>query len=357
MPPIISVFQSASMYFNGIFNTKKIKNILLFIKNDHKYYINRPENIILQKYDMQGKKITFYYILYVYTTLLVYLLLPTIPLIIDFITSSNHSQKRNFLFELDYGMDKQQYFYYISIHSYIGTAIVANLIASCDTMYMLYAQHAYALFAIVSYELKTIHILNTNNLINIRDYHLLEKYKNIKLLPRDEKKVYRKLFICIKNHQNAIKYSNLLESLFTKSILVQLFFNVLCLSITGVETVIKLGNLNEMMRFGSFTFAQAVHIFFLCLPGQRLLNHSEEMHVSVCKVTWYIFPKEYQNLYKFLLARSLIFSKLTAFKMATLSMQTFLAVRISYCNLFEIMIRISRKYFIITYYFRLFKLQ
>lgn len=88
-------------------------------------------------------------LVYVYTTLFVYLLLPTIPLIIDFITSSNHSQKRNFLFELDYGMDKQQYFYYISIHSYIGTAIVANLIASCDTMYMLYAQHAYALFAIV----------------------------------------------------------------------------------------------------------------------------------------------------------------------------------------------------------------
>lgn len=88
-----------------------------------------------------------------------------------------------------------------------------------------------------------------------------------------------------------------------------------------------------MMRFGSFTFAQAVHIFFLCLPGQRLLNHSEELHVSACEVTWYIFPKKYQNLYKFLLARSLIFSKLTAFKVTTLSMQTFLAVRIFYCNL------------------------
>lgn len=86
---------------------------------------------------------------YVYTTLLVYLILPTIPLVTNFIIPSNHSQKKSFLYELDYGVDKQKYFYYISIHSYVGTAVVANLISSCDTTYMLYAQHAYALFAIV----------------------------------------------------------------------------------------------------------------------------------------------------------------------------------------------------------------
>ncbi|XP_017760672.1 PREDICTED: odorant receptor 13a-like [Eufriesea mexicana] len=338
IPPVISIFLSLSMYLNGIFNVKKIKDMLLFIKNNHDYYMNRPENMILRYYNMQGKKITFYYASYVYITVLVYLMLPTVPLITDLVIPSNHSQKKNFLYELDYGVDKEQYFYYICIHSYVGTTMIANLISSCDTTYMLYAQHAYALFAIVSYKLRTIHIMDTNYLINMKDHHVLENYKNIELLPAEQKKVYRKLFICIKEHQNAIKYSNLLESLFSKSILAQLFFNVLCFSITGVEVVMKVGNISEMIRFGSFTFAQAVHIFFLCLPGQRLLNHSEEVYVAACEVIWYILPKKCHNLYKLLLARTLISSKITAFKLTIMRMETFLTIIQSAMSYFTVLL-------------------
>ncbi|KOC62198.1 Putative odorant receptor 13a, partial [Habropoda laboriosa] len=326
MPPIISIFLSLTMYLNGIFNMNKIKDVLLFIKYNCNYYMNQPENMILKYYERQGKKITLYYTSYVYMTLLIYLLLPPMSLIIDDVISSNYSQERNFLFELDYGVDSQQYFYYISIHSYMGTAVVANLIATCDTTYMLYSQHAYALFAIVCSQLKTVHILDTGNLINVKDSYILEKYKNIELLPGEQKKVCRKLLNCIKEHQNAIEYSSVLESLFTKSILSQLFCNIICLSITGVETVMKLGNIGDMIRFGSFTFAQAVHIFLICLPGQRLVNHSEQVYATACEVMWYTLPKKCHSLYKFLLARSSKPSKITAYKLAPMTMETFLAI-------------------------------
>ncbi|CAL7941253.1 unnamed protein product [Xylocopa violacea] len=326
MPPIVSIFFGTTIYFNGIFNMNKAKDILLYIKRDCNYYTNRPENKILQYYKSQGRRITRFYASYMYVTLLMYLTLPTISLVTNFIAPSNHSQEKSFLFELDYGVDKYRYFYYIIVHSYLGTAMIANLIASCDTTYMLYAQHAYALFAIVSYQLKTLQILHTSSLINVRNNNSFGQYKNIDLLLTEEKEIYRKLFICIKEHQNAIKYSNLLESLFTKSILVQLLFNVLCLSITGVETVMKVGNISDVMRFGSFTVSQAVHVFFLCLPGQRLVNHSEQVYTAACEVTWYMLPKSSHNLYKFLLARSLKPSKITAFKMAPMTMETFLAI-------------------------------
>ncbi|CAK9814839.1 Odorant receptor 4 [Anthophora plagiata] len=326
MPPIISIFLSLSMYLNGIFNMNKIKDVLLFTKHNCNYYMNQPENIILKYYEIQGRKIMLYYSSYVYMTLLIYLLLPTIPVVIDVIIPSNHSQERNFLYKLDYGVDSQQYFYYISIHSYVGTAVVANLIVACDTTYMLYSQHAYALFAIVCYQLKTVHILDTGNLINLKNSYLLEKYKNIELLPEEQKAVCTKLFNCIKEHQNAIEYSNVLESLFTKSILSQLFCNITCLSITGVETVMKVGNVGDMIRFGLFTFAQAVHIFFICLPGQRLVNHSEQVYAAACEVMWYTLPKKCHSLYKFLLARSSKSSKITAYKVAPMTMETFLAI-------------------------------
>ncbi|XP_076167797.1 uncharacterized protein LOC143146924 isoform X1 [Ptiloglossa arizonensis] len=263
-------------------------------------------------------------------TLIIYLLIPTIHLAIDIVMPTNRSQDKDFLFELNYGVDNQEYFYYITIHSYMGTAVVGHLIVSCYTMYVMYTQHAYALFAIVSYQLKTVHVLDSSSLINLKDDYLFKKYEYTEFTPEEQLKVHNKLFICIQEHKNAIKYSDLLESLFMKSIFFQLFFNVLCISTTGVYTVMKIGNVGDMMRYGSFTLAQIIYIFSLCLPGQRLVNHSEQVYIATCEIRWHTFSKKSLSLYKFLLARSLVLSKITALKMAPLTMETFLMTAMSY---------------------------
>ncbi|KAF3425164.1 LOW QUALITY PROTEIN: hypothetical protein E2986_08772 [Frieseomelitta varia] len=188
-----------------------------------------------------------------------------------------------------------------------------------------------AVMSMATYKLKTMHILDTNSFIDLKNDRLIEKYNNIELSSVDKEKIFRKLVLCIKEHQNAIElvillliYANLVESLFSKSILVQLFCNVITLTIGGVETVTNLGvNTGNMTRFGALTFAQVIRIFVLCLPGQRLLNHSEELHAAVCETRWYIFPENCLNLYKFVLARSMILNKITAFNMAVMSMETF----------------------------------
>ncbi|XP_050470066.1 uncharacterized protein LOC126863698 [Bombus huntii] len=326
IPPLVTISLCLSSHLNLIFNTEKVKDVLLFIKHDHNYYINRPENKILQFYTTQGNKIILYYLSYLYSTVLAFLLGPTISLVIDLIVPSNHSKEKSLPVIVDYGVDTQQYFYYVFIPVYIAIFIVAMVISTSYSAYMLYVQHACALFAIVSYQLRTIHILDTSSLINLKDHHLLEKYKNVELSQEEKEKIFRKLLLCIKEHKNAIRYSNLVESLFAKFILAQMFFHIICLSIGGVGTVLNLGNTDEMTRFGSLALAQAIHIFILCLPGQRLLNHSEEVYVATCEVVWYMLPKKFHSLYMLLIARTMKFSKITAFKMAVMSMETFLAI-------------------------------
>ncbi|XP_043594587.1 uncharacterized protein LOC122572926 isoform X2 [Bombus pyrosoma] len=334
---------------------KYVKDVLLFIKNDHNYYMNRPENKILQFYTTRGNKIVLYYLSYLYSTVLAFLLVPTRSLVIDLIVPSNHSKEKILPVIVDYGVDTQQYFYYVFIPAYIAIFVVAMVISTSYSAYMLYVQHACALFAIVSYQLRTMHILDTSSLINLKEHHLLEKYKNVKLSQEEKEKIFRKLLLCIEEHKNAIRYSNLVESLFAKFILAQMFFHIICLTIGGVGTVLNLGNTDEMTRFGSLALAQAIHIFILCLPGQRLLNHSEEVYVATCEVVWYMFPKKFHILYMLLIARTMIFSKITAFKMAVMSMETFLTVKISYYNSLDN--RKSIRNFIIIYIFRLFKPQ
>ena len=50
-----------------------------------------------------------------------------------------------------------------------------------------------------------MHILDKNNLIDLKNDRLIEKYNNIELLSVDEEVIFRKLVLCIKEHQNAIK--------------------------------------------------------------------------------------------------------------------------------------------------------
>ncbi|XP_043515813.1 odorant receptor 13a-like isoform X1 [Frieseomelitta varia] len=319
--PLVTIHLSIVTYSNLFFNAEKIKNVLLYIKNDHEYYKSRPENKILQYYAIQGSKIGFYHVSYIYSTLFAYILLPTVTLVI---VSSNNSEFKNLPVVVDFGVDLQQYYYHLFIPAYMSMFMVVHVVASYDNTYMVYVQHTYALLSIVNYKLKTMHILDTNSFIDLKNDRLIEKYNNIELSSVDKEKIFRKLVLCIKEHQNAIEYANLVESLFSKSILVQLFCNVITLTIGGVETVTNLGvNTGNMTRFGALTFAQVIRIFVLCLPGQRLLNHSEELHAAVCETRWYIFPENCLNLYKFVLARSMILNKITAFNMAVMSMETF----------------------------------
>ncbi|XP_012168575.2 odorant receptor 13a isoform X2 [Bombus terrestris] len=315
-----------SSHLNLIFNKEKVKDVLLFIKNDHNYYMNRPENKILQFYTAQGNKVVLCYLTYICSTVLAFLMISTISLVTDLIVPSNHSKEISLPVIADYGVDTQQYFYYVFICICITVFIIGVVIFTTYSAYMLYVQHACALFAIVSYQLRTMHILDTSSLINLKDRHLLEKYKNVELSQEEKEKIFRKLLLCIKEHKNAIRYSNLLESLFTKFILTQIFFHIICLSIGGVGIVLNLGNTDEITRFGSLALVQVIHIFILCLPGQRLLNHSEEVYVATCEIVWYMLPKKFHNLYMFLIARTMIFSKITAFKIAVMSMETFLAI-------------------------------
>ncbi|KAK9300617.1 hypothetical protein QLX08_006768 [Tetragonisca angustula] len=312
------------MYINLFFNAEKVKNVLLFIKNDHEYYMNRPENKILQYYAVQGSKIGFYHVSYIYSTLFAYLLLPTVTLVI---VSSNHSEFRNLPVVVDFGVDVQQYYYHLFIPVYMSIFVVIHVIASYDNTYMVYVQHTYALFAIVNYKLKTMHILDTNSFIDFKNDRLMEKYNNIKLSSVDRERIFQKLVLCIKEHQYAIEYANLVESLFSKSILAQLFCNVIVLTLSGFEAVTNLGvNTGNMTKFVALSFSQIIRIFALCFPGQRLLNHCEELHAAVCEIRWYVLPENCHNLYKFVLARSMIMNKITAFNMAVMSMETFQAI-------------------------------
>ncbi|CAL7941614.1 unnamed protein product [Xylocopa violacea] len=314
------------MYLNGILNMNKIKDALLTIKKDCDYYANRPEYMILQYHMVQGNKLIRFYSTYIYMSIALYLTLPTIPVVKHLIAPWNHSLPKGFVLPVNYGVDKQQYFYYIMTHTYVGMVVLVRLIVLGHTSFIMFTQHASALLAVISYQLRTMHILDTNGLIDVEDSDLLEKYKNINLPSGQEDKIYRKVLTCIRGHQRAIKYLNFVESLFTKTLLVQMFCLVPCLIILGVKTMLKIGKVGSFVRYVFLTFGQTLHIFCFCRPGQTLKDLGEEVYTAACDVTWYVLPKRSHNLYKFLLVRCLTPTEVTACRVISMSMETFIVI-------------------------------
>ena len=148
-PTITTQILATAIYMNGIVNLDKIRVVLVSIEKDCNRYTSRPESTILHGYKVQGRRIVINYSLYTYITLFSYLVVPSMPLILDVVVPLNQSREKQYIFVANYGVDNEEYYYYLCIHMYTGALVVGSLFAVCESMYMLYVCHANALFAIV----------------------------------------------------------------------------------------------------------------------------------------------------------------------------------------------------------------
>ncbi|XP_076670670.1 uncharacterized protein LOC143369988 isoform X2 [Andrena cerasifolii] len=335
LPTITTQILATTIYANGIINLDKIRAVLLSIEKDCNRYTSRPESMILHGYKVQGRRIVINYSLYTYMTLFSYLAVPSMPLVLDVVMPLNQSREKQYIFVANYSVDNEEYYYYLCIHMYIGAIAVGHLFAVCESMYMLYVRHADALFAIVGHQLKTVHVLHPKGSIDVKDEWSLDSRE---FMPDEQEQLYKKLCVCIQGHQNAIKYTELVESIFTKSLFFELFCTLIRLSITGAQTVLNLDNLEAVIRFGSFSLSQSFYILLLCLPGQNLLNHSENVYTALCESMWYTFPKKSQNLYMFLVQRSLKPSKITALNIVPMTMETYLSIMKTAMSYFTVLL-------------------
>ena len=82
-------------------------------------------------------------------TLFSYLAVPSLPLILDVVIPLNQSRVKQYIYVANYGVDNEEYYYYLCIHMYLVALAIGHTFAAYESMYMLYVHHADALFAIV----------------------------------------------------------------------------------------------------------------------------------------------------------------------------------------------------------------
>ncbi|XP_057340751.1 odorant receptor 49b-like [Microplitis mediator] len=294
---------------NCLFNIDKIKILLIKIQTDWESPMSDVELQMLRKYGNDNRRLTHGYIYFIYAVTAMFLTTPMVPKILDYYMPLNQTRPQNSLYQTEYFVDPVQYEIPILIHAYIVSPFPTTVIVAFDSLYANFVNHACSMFVVIGYRLKNV----ANN-----KYVWNKRKKVIR-----EDRMHQLMINHIKHHNNILEYCQILKSTYNSCLLCIVMINMLALSITGFQTVMKMNETSEMIRFGTFSIGQVVHLFFLSWPGQRLLDHSLSIHQLVYSGEWYNISSKTKKLSIFIMMRSRKPCILSAGKMYTMSCESF----------------------------------
>ncbi|XP_033230944.1 uncharacterized protein LOC117182031 [Belonocnema kinseyi] len=319
---ITSLVLSLIKLTNSIQNNKKMKNLLEQIKNDWHVWYNEPEVRILQKYAEEGRQLTLLYTVATYCSVVSYLSFTLSPQMLDSISPlSNETRSKKYALPEDFGIDHEKYFYSIFVYNTVGIYLNFTISVSIDSMYFVYVQHVCGIFSAIGHRLENI----------TKDYKL-ESKKQLK------KNVSEEIFFCIKQHNTALKYAEDIENTYAVYFFFLTGINMLILSFTGVQVVIKLGNFDDVVKFTNYTILLVVHLLFNSVPAQRLVDHSLMISDSAYNSSWYQMSTSNRKILLFILMRSSKPCIITAGKFYVMSLKSFSKVIRTASSYFTVLI-------------------
>ncbi|KAL6441755.1 hypothetical protein ACFW04_003687 [Cataglyphis niger] len=288
---IIPIVGSNAKLINIIINNDKFRCLLRLMSDHWRIFNSESEHYILKYYADIGRKLTRYYAVYCCAILVLYLFIPLTPRILDIVIPLNESRPLKYVYQAEYRVDKEKYYYPILFHAYASSVITVGIVLSIDTTYIICVLHACSLFTAISHRLENIvgqTNVRTDNNEKIRariHYHLfVERYDSI-----DDD--YRELMLCLRKHQLALEF-----------------------------LINKLGHTEEVIRYICVTMSAFTHLVCMCFPGQLLIDRSTDVFDKAYSSGWYTFSIKSKKLLKILLYRSFVPCTLSAGNMFVMSM-------------------------------------
>ncbi|XP_033217010.1 uncharacterized protein LOC117172857 isoform X2 [Belonocnema kinseyi] len=265
---LTAIIMSTTCYsklINSVLLMKEMKYLLGEIKTDWSI-VSGPEVNILKKFAVRGQKLSLMYVAYIYFVVSVYLVTTYIPQMLNIIKPLNVSRPRKRTYKSNYFIDEDKYYYHINFHEQITVVLNMTTFLTMDAMYVVYTEHICGMFAILGYRIENLFKDKINHSELSEDCSL-----------QDDEKLTKEVSGCLLLHQKNIEYAKKLGAAFSASVFCQVGLSMILLSITGYVTIIKLDAPDEFMKFFSYVLGQIVYIFYICLPGQKIMDASENI--------------------------------------------------------------------------------
>ncbi|KAK2588887.1 hypothetical protein KPH14_001749 [Odynerus spinipes] len=264
LAPLFTDIMAAIKLANSVVKTKEMKRLINRIRVDFASCSTDDELKILKQYAEDGRRFTIMYGGFLYSIMIIFMIAPMKPLILNTI---NGTDERPFVHHTEYFVDPQNYYYPIIVHSYVTVLVCVTTVVTMDTMFMILVQHACGLFSALGHQLR----------------YLVE----------DE------------------------------NLMIEAGITVIGMSASGLQAVTYVNETAKFLQQLLFSYAHLLHLFFECVNGQRLINHSERMYEYLLNLKWYQTSFRTRKVVSIMLIRSQLPCVLTAASMFDISMETF----------------------------------
>ncbi|CAK9797937.1 hypothetical protein ANTPLA_LOCUS1359 [Anthophora plagiata] len=291
---------------NYIILKKEYKELLATIRKD--WSIDRPqvEFEIMTKYAERGAFLISTYAANAVACVCLFYSVPITPYILNYFFPKNESRELEFMYPAYYFVDGQKYNSLINLHMASAIFAVYYVYVGCDTSYMYFVHHACGLMAVSGHRFKCA----------------VEEMSGQKVDGITPDEVYEKVCHSIRGHQQAMNYLNNIENCHMTYFFITVAIIMVCFSVILVK-VSKASLGIEIAKDYMFIAIQLVHIFFLTLQGQFVLDANEEIYDMIYDAMWYNTDKRTQKLFVLALRNCLSTPRLTAGGLITLSLQSF----------------------------------
>ncbi|CAL7940217.1 unnamed protein product [Xylocopa violacea] len=304
LPHLIATVTSIVKILNMYIHRENFKKMFDFVTKEWEQLKLNNELYLLEEIMLQGSRIAQLYRHTLLSSVTLFMLTPLLYPILDVVLPLNETRPRMYMFKVNYLVfDDDEYFYYIYFQLAWGSTVVAVIVVTIDSLYILMVHHISGLLAVCGYQIQKV----TGN----------------RSVVTNEINAHRQFRKCIIAHDKAIQFYNILNESSRSSYLIQVGLNMMGISVTAVQIVVNLDKPEEVIRTAAFLGSEQFHLFVISLPGQVLLDHCSALSDNIYSSTWYNIPVKVQKMLHTMQIRSKKACSLTAGGLYEMNMENF----------------------------------
>lgn len=300
-------------YINFLYNFNQMKRLMDIMQEDWKFHARlRNEYEILCEHYAIARKITTSFVAFLLGLTTPFGAMPLLLNIGDALGLCNISDDRPLAFRVEYFVDVDKYYYLLLVHSSIGTLGYTVIVLAINSIIIVYVLHECGLCEILRVKLENFVEMDA---------------MDIELRPPNKKdKWYQNARDCVLLHKRIIEFAKILEDTNTTSYLLQLGFNMICISFTQFQAIINIEDTPKVLRYVSITIALLCDLLFVSWTGQQLSNSTERIFEYTTNGKWYQSSISCRKLLAIMLSKSIAPLRLTACKLYTLNLESFTTI-------------------------------
>ncbi|KAH0945365.1 hypothetical protein HN011_006490 [Eciton burchellii] len=270
-------------YYSFYFNSEIIKQTLEHMQLDWKIFKDADSIKIFEEYLSEAYIFVFSSCIFLIMIIFVFVIFESASTILDIIVPMNESRSRNIEIDLEFFIDKEQYFFLYVIHEIGGLSIGILSIITTGTYLATLGKHLCAIYKIASYLIQ--------NIVTIRTLQL----------PTSQRMqfMYRRICLSVHIHRRNQEISKRFFISFNLWYFPLLLLGVLSLSciLFRLSNAIRQFDMYNILLSSLILYGYLIYMFVGNFLVGSYTEHSDKILDATYDTLWYVAPLPIQKLF------------------------------------------------------------